>query len=120
MSYGNNVNKFRDAISEVVKLDDINKFDEVMFSDEHKDLGHDNREKQAFYYVYERFIYKGQSDILLKHMIFNLKVDEDNALHELLGYMDKKVKKMFVTRDLKEELNKDLSNKDVVKKSIKV
>jgi len=120
MSYGENVKKFRDAIDAVVKLDDITKFDEVMFSDEHKDLGNDNREKQAFFYVYDKFIYKNQSDILLKHMIFTLKIDEDNALHELLGKMDKKVKAMFVTRDLKEELNTDLNNKDLNSKKLKV
>lgn len=77
----------------------------------YENLTQDEKEEAVFLAIYHECIFESKDDKFLKYIIFDYKIKEEISVEKILkDDLDQKVKVMFDTRRLNEELNHELDS----------
>lgn len=103
-----------------VNLNDSSILDEILNVEPCKYINQDQREKHVFGILSDEFFYFDKGLDLLKYLIYEYKISEDNSINLIKDDIKKTIESMFEVRKLNEELKFNLENNEYIKKKIKV
>lgn len=108
------------AILNAICDNDLEYVQRILTTNCYETLDQNEKEKQVFYSIYDNAL-SGVYDLepFLKYIIFDYKISEENSINDIPDLANK-VKDMFVTRRLNEELSAELVNNNQPNKKPKV
>jgi hypothetical protein len=104
-----------------IDSNDIEQLKKIIFNKKYLEVSQDEKEQQAFIAIMHSFNYDGQGENLLKYIIFDYKISEENSLKDLPNE-DKYqyIKSLFTLRNLNKSLSMELPSKKDNNKKLKV
>lgn len=112
-------NNIRKKIEEAITSNNLTAFKKIMVDEISLVDNKDELEWQIFQTAHVLFFMQPNNDKLLKYLIFEYKIGEENSLKRT-RQVNQKVKTMFEQRRLSEELNNELSTNINSDKRIKI
>jgi len=117
MNYNDIREQYLSDMHKIIISNNLKLIDSVICFDSYPPLTQKDKEKELFYMIYLDFIISNTSENVLKYLIFDYQIDKNNASIGALGEMDQRVQRMFDSRSLNTDLNKNLEcNNSTTKK----
>lgn len=121
--YEDDNNSIDDAIDEAIYANNIDMAKIILCSDDFSHISLEDKEWALFLSAHIGVKHNGRGENILKYLIFDYKINEENSLNKFTHLDDSclTLKRMFESRKLQEEINCELnSNETIQKKTIKV